>query len=425
MAPGSYYDPEAEPGLAAATAALMREGTSGRTSSQISQQLEVMAATFNISTNAASPDATISGSCLTDQATKLIDLALDVVLHPAFAEDEVARFKTRMRAQLTQLRANPGYLAAEVFSRAVFGAHPAARMGLTPESLDRITRDDLIQFHRAHYVPEGALLAIAGNVSMLQARLVLETKLAAWKKPPVIVSAGVANPPPIEGPKVYFVARPNSVQTNLIVGTQAVERTNPDYDALIVMNKIIGGGPTGRLFIHLREEKGYTYGAASGLTALAYRGDWQAATNVRTEVTEPALTDLLNEIRQLRDVRVDDQELSDAKRSLVARFALDLESAGQLLAFSVDRWRYQAAGRLFRPVRRTDQRGDGGTGSVRRGKVSGSRSAADRGRRRSREDRGAAQETRPRRDPGYGRKTGEFSGPEVGTAPTPWRLDAA
>jgi len=77
------------------------------------------------------------------------------------------------------------------------------------------------------------------------------------------------------------------------------------------MNKIIGGGPTGRLFIHLREEKGYTYGASSGLTATAYRGDWQAATNVRTEVTEPALIELLDEIRQLRDVRVEDQELSD------------------------------------------------------------------------------------------------------------------
>ena len=91
------------------------------------------------------------------------------------------------------------------------------------------------------------------------------------------------------------------MQTNLIVGTQAIERTNPDYDVLQVMNKVIGGGPTGRLFLHLREDKGYTYGASSALDARQYRGDWAASTNVRTEVTEPALRDLLDEIRQLRD----------------------------------------------------------------------------------------------------------------------------
>jgi len=338
---GGYYDPADEPGLAGVVAALMREGTAARTSSQISQQLEVMAATLAVGASSASPDATVSGSCLTDQAAKLIDLATDIVLHPSFPEDELARFKQRTRAQLAQQRANPGFLAAEMFSRALYGTHPAARMGLTADALDRITRDDLVQFHKAHYIPDGALLAVAGDVSMLQARMVLEGKLAAWKKPTVVVSTKVADPAPIEGPKVYFVARPNSVQTNLIVGSQAVERTDPDYDALVVMNKIIGGGPTGRLFIHLREEKGYTYGASSGLSTPPYRGEWRAATNVRTEVTEPALTDLLDEIRQLRDVPVSDQELSDAKRSLIAQYALELESPAQLLGLSVSRWRYK------------------------------------------------------------------------------------
>jgi zinc protease len=338
---GGYHDPETEPGLAGVTAALMREGTATRSSSQISQQLEVMAATLNVGAGTASPEATMSGSCLTDQAAKLIDLAVDVLLHPSFPDEEIARFKARTRAQLAQQRANPGFLAAEMFSRAVYGSHPAARMGLTAEALDRITRDDLVQFHRAHYIPDGALLAISGDVSMLQARLALEGKLAAWKTPAVTVTTSVVDPPPIAGPKVYFVARPNSVQTNLIVGTQAVERTNPDYDALVVMNKIIGGGPTGRLFIHLREEKGYTYGASSGLTSPGYRGEWRAATNVRTDVTEPALRDLLDEIRQLRDVPVTDEELSDAKRSLIAEYALELESPAELLGLSINRWRYK------------------------------------------------------------------------------------
>ena len=338
---GGYYDPAEEPGLAGVTAALMREGTAAKTSSEISQQLEVMAASLAIGAGTSSPEATIGGSSLTDQATKLLDLAVDVLLHPAFPEEELARYKQRARAQLTQQRANPGFLAAEMFSRAVYGTHPAARMGLTVDALNRITRDELVEFHRRHYIPGRAVLAVSGDVSMLQARTLLEGKLAGWKNPSTVVTTAVTDPAPISGPKIFFIARPNAVQTNLIVGTQAIERTNPDYDALVVMNKIVGGGPTGRLFIHLREEKGYTYGASSGLVAPLYRGEWQASTNVRTEVTGAALSDLLDEIRQIREVPVTDEELADAKRSLSAQYALELESPAQLLALSVNRWRYK------------------------------------------------------------------------------------
>ena len=97
---------------------------------------------------------------------------------------------------------------------------------------------------------------------MADARKLVESRLGAWKKAGVGMPA-VTDPMPISGSKIYFIARPSSVQTNLTVGLQAIERTSPDYDRLQVMNRILGGGPTGRLFLHLREEKGYTYGAYS------------------------------------------------------------------------------------------------------------------------------------------------------------------
>ena len=225
-----------------------------------------MAATLNASA-ANSTEATIAGSCLSDQAARLIDLAADVLLHPSFPDEEVARFKQRTRATLTQQRANPNFLAAEMFSRAVYGNHPAARISPTPAALDRLTRNDLVDFHRTHYRPDGAVLAVAGDVSMLQARLVAEAKLGGWAKPAVAANTTVPEPAPVETSKIYFVGRPASVQTNLIVGSQAIERTNADYDVLSVMNKIVGGGPTGRLFLHLREDKGYTYGASSAIDA--------------------------------------------------------------------------------------------------------------------------------------------------------------
>jgi len=336
---GGYYDPAYQPGLASFVATLMREGTKSRTSEQLSQQLEVMAATLTVSAGTGL-EATVNGSCLTDQFETLLDISADVVMHPTFPDSELTAFKQRMRAQLTQQRGNPGFLAAELFGRVVYGTHPASRLSPTVASLDATSPEALSAFHRVRYVPDHAGMAIAGDISPAEARKLVEAKLGAWTKSGAAAPT-VSDPAELKGPVIAFIARPNSVQTNLIVGTQAIARTNPDYDVLQVMNKIIGGGPTGRLFIHLREEKGYTYGASSSLSASLFRGDWSASTSVRSEVTEPALRDLLAEVAQLRDQPVSDQELADAKRSMIASFALSLESPVQLLNYHVTSWRYK------------------------------------------------------------------------------------
>jgi zinc protease len=337
---GGYYDPADRPGLATFTAALMREGTGTRTSNEISRQLEVMAASLAVGAGASSTEATLTGSCLSDQFDLLLDLAADVLLHPSFPDAELARYKQRTRSGFAQQRSNPGFLAGEMFSRAIYGTHPAGRVSPSAGALDKTTREALVEFHKTRYVPDRAALAIAGDISMAESRALVEAKLADWAKAGV-AGLGVSDPKPTSGAGIYFIARPNSVQTNLIVGTQAIERTSPDFDVLSVMNKVVGGGPTGRLFLHLREEKGYTYGASSTLVAPVYRGAWQAATNVRTEVTEPALNDLLAEIRRLRDEPIPEQELNDAVRSMVAEYALELESPTQLLNLNVISWRFK------------------------------------------------------------------------------------
>jgi predicted Zn-dependent peptidase len=336
---GGYFDPTDHPGLAMFTAAQMREGTATRTSEQISTELERIAASVTVSAGLSSQDGVVSASCLTEHFGQVLDLAADVLLNPTFPDAELARYKTQQRAQLTQMRSSPAFLAAERFSQVVYGDHPAARVSPTPASLEKTTREALAAFHKAHYAPDFAILAISGDISMAEARKLIEAKLGAWKKAG-IARPEVTEPKPIDKPGVFLVARPNSVQTDLTVGTQSITRTSPDYFALTVLNKVIGGGPTGRLFVHLREEKGYTYGAYSNLGALAYRGTWQASTQVRTDVTRPALTDLLDEIRQIREARIPDKEFLDNKRSIVAGFALDLESAQSVLSNYVIRYRY-------------------------------------------------------------------------------------
>jgi predicted Zn-dependent peptidase len=336
---GGYFDPAGQIGLGSYTATLMREGTKTRTSPQISEALEAMSATLNVGTGLSSVNTSIGGSALTENLDALMDLAADILLNPAFSAEEWDRLKTRTKAGLQQQRTQPGFLAAETFTRVVFGDHPAGRITTTATMLDAMTPASMAEFHRTRYVPDHAALAFAGDISLAEARKLVESKLGAWKKAGV-AKASVTEPPPPGPSKVYLIARPGSVQTTLNVGTQSMTRTDPDYIPLTVANRVLGG-TMGRLFRHLREEKGYTYGVGSGFSAPLHRGSWQASTSVRTEVTEPALTDLMAEIAELRNTPIPEKELADAKRALVASFALSLENPSQVLGYYIDSWVYR------------------------------------------------------------------------------------
>ncbi len=336
---GGYYDPPEQVGLAEFTAAMAREGTTSRSSTAIAEQLERLAATLTITAGLSSEDATLSASSLTEHSDVLLDLAADVLLNPTFADAEFARYKTQRRAQLIQQRAQPSFLAQERFSIVMAGDHPDGRVAPTVATLDKTTREDLVSFHGTRYIPDHAVIAVAGDISMAAAMKKITARFGGWKKAGA-PAPQVSDPAVLNKAGVFLVERPSSVQTNLVVGTQAIKRTDPDYYALTVLNKVIGGGPTGRLFRHLREAKGYTYGAYSSVEALRFRGVWAANTEVRTEVTDAALTDLLDELRQVRDVPVPAKELADAKRSLVAAFALTLESPQTLLNNAVTVYRY-------------------------------------------------------------------------------------
>ena len=335
---GGYYDAPSMTGLSNYTAQMMREGTKTRTSQQISQALETMAATLFVTGSVAGPSAGMSGGALSEHFADVFDLGADILLNPSFPAEEWDRLKTRAKAGLIQQRTQPGFLATEMFSKVIYGDHPASRNSATPASLDAITRDAMVEAHRTRFVPDHAVIAFAGDITLADARKLVETKLGAWKKSGA-AKPEVTNPPAAPAAKVYLVTRPSSVQTNLIVGGQSMTRTDPDYITLTVANRVLGGA-MGRLFRHLREEKGYTYGVGSGFSATRHTGSWQASTAVRTDVTDPALTDLLNDIASMRDTPVPADELMDAKRAIVAGFALSLQTPEQVLNYYLDSWTY-------------------------------------------------------------------------------------
>lgn len=336
---GGYYDPADAPGLAGFTASMMLEGTATRTSQQIAQEQETMASSVMVSASGAGETANLMVSSLADNFDKTLDLAVDILLNPSFPDAELTRYKTRQKAQLVQMRMIPQFLAMERYSRVIYGDHPNSRVMPTAESVDKTTHDALSAFHRAHYVPDQAIVAIVGDITLADARKKIEARFGAWKKAGATVPP-VQDPAPIGPGKVYLIDRANSVQTSLIVGTQAINRTSPDYDVMSLLNAIIGGGPTGRLFLNLREEKGWTYGAYSNVSAPRFRGDWSAQTEIKGEVTEQAVREILNEVNRTRTEPIPDKEFLDKKRSLVASFALSLETPAAILSNYITSRRY-------------------------------------------------------------------------------------
>lgn len=333
---GPIYEPAGMPGVANVTAQMLREGTKTRSSVQIAEQAALLGAEISASSNFGSSATVINISGLSDNFDQWFSLATDVLLNPTFPSDELDRLKQRMKAQLRQQRANPNFLSVERFNKAVYGSHPAAVVSATNASIDAMTPAMLQKWHDERYAPQNTILGIEGDVKAAEIVPKLERAFAGWKKTDA-KEVLPENPKAVPEKRVILVDRPNSVQTTVVLGNIAIDRRDPDYVALNVANHILGGGTTGRLFLNLREEKGYTYGVYSSLTALKYPGPWRAGGDVRTEVTEGAMTEFYKEFQRMRDERVPAGELDEAKRAIVASFALSLESPTELLGDEIVR----------------------------------------------------------------------------------------
>ena len=336
---GALFEPAGMAGLASITAQMLREGTSTKTSLQIAEEIDRLGASVSAGASFGSPDVVLNAAGLSDNFDTWFTIASEMLLQPSFPADELEKLKQRMRVQLREQRSGANFLLNERFNRAVYGDHPAAKVSATAESLDALTRETLVQWHRERFVPQNAILGIAGDVRAKDLLAKLEKRLAGWKKTE-LQPTWPAHPVAANARKVLLVHRPNSVQTTVALGNIAIDRRSADYPAMIVMNDVIGGGASARLFLNLREEKGYTYGVYSDFSALRYPGPWRAGGNMRTDVTDGALVEFFKEIRRIRDESVPSKELDESKRSIVASFALSLEQPSRVLNFAITRKLY-------------------------------------------------------------------------------------
>jgi zinc protease len=330
---GSLF--EDKPGVASLTASQLTEGTTTKTSQQLTDATEKIGA--NLNSGASGEKASISVSGLNENTDELIALLADVLLHPSFPEDRLNRAKFRQAAGIAQMRTNPDFLASQATARIFYGDTPYGKGSPSAPQIQAITAADLRAYYEKMYRPNGAILAITGDVNAKDIVGKFEKALGGWKPSsgaePALPTANFA---PKEKAAIYLIDRPGAAQSVLTFGNLAIRRTDPDYFPLIVATRILGGGFTSRLNQNLREDKGYTYGARWNLSTGKWPGTWSGGAGVRTEVTGPAVGEFFKEFARIQNETVPTAELEQAKRSIIGNFALTLESPAQMLSRTVD-----------------------------------------------------------------------------------------
>jgi zinc protease len=325
---GDAHDPVGLPGLADMLTGLLTEATQSRTSREIADEVARLGATLQA--GASSDYTTVAASSLTTFSDEILELMADVALRPVFPENEVELTKQNTKESLKQQRAQPSFLASEMVARVMYGDHPYSVTSPTPEAIDATTREKLIEFHRAKFVPNNAVLVVAGDVEPDSLLPRIEGLFGSWQ--PGEVAANEFPAPPVRTARAaYVVDRPGSAQANIVLANSGITRTSPDYFPMLVMHTVLGANASSRLFMNLREEKGYTYGAYSSLDARRTAGTFRATAEVRTSVTGDSLKEFFYELDRIRREPVSEKELADAKSYLTGVFPIRLETQEGLI----------------------------------------------------------------------------------------------
>ncbi|RMF80453.1 MAG: insulinase family protein [Chloroflexi bacterium] len=310
-------------GLEGLTASLLTRGTETRSAQDIAQTIEQVGGAVGAS---ASNDALQAGAfALIEDAPLAFELLGDIVMNPTFPEDELENARARSLQGLQFALADPGSLANRAFTRTLYGNHPYGNV-TTERSLNSITRRDIQQFYAQHVNPETAFLIIAGDITTDEAMALAEETFGSLEAPRSGSPRRIPDPRPPNRTEIVLVDRPGSQQTNFIIGNLAAPGNDPNLYNLRVMNELLGGGFSSRLFGNIREDKGYAYSIGSGLSLGVEEGTFIIRTSVRNENAADALREILLEVENLQMTEVPEDELQRTKDGLVGSFALGLET---------------------------------------------------------------------------------------------------
>jgi zinc protease len=325
---GNVNEAEDEVWLADLMGDLMREGTTSRSSSQIS--LEAARMGGGVSVGVSPDELSVIGSALSEAAAGLVRLIADLAINPAFPPSELERLRASRLRSLAVQKSQPQSLALERFHAVLYPGHPYGRVFPSEEMLSGYTVDQLKRFHEQHVGAARAHLFIVGRVDAREMESVVRQAFADWR-------AGTA--PALNVPaaaqttrRIHVVDRPGAVQSSMYVGLPVIDPSHPDYVPLQVTNMLLGGAFASRITRNIREDKGYTYSPFSNVSTRYRTGYWAEIADVTTAVTGPALREIFSEIERLRAEPPPAEELRGIQNYMAGTFTLQASSRGGVLA---------------------------------------------------------------------------------------------
>ena len=323
---GTYYDPPGKEGLSAMVGELLTKGTPTRDAEQLAAEIEGVGGT--ISASSGDDFLTISTDGLSDHADLAFALLGDVARRATFPDQELELARTRFLSALAVELSRAENVATRAFQREVYGRNPYGR-NTSVESLKAITRTDVVNFAGRRIRPGGALLVVAGDITLPKAQELATRAFGTWSGAAAAAPAAPA-PPTKRSTDILLVNRPGSVQANIVIGNTTFLPTDTGYYPARIATHVLGGGSDSRLFTILREQKSWTYGSYAALRRYRGLGYWSATFEGRTEVTDSALVELLHQIDRVRTELIPDSELTAAKGFLVGSFPLTIETPRQI-----------------------------------------------------------------------------------------------
>jgi zinc protease len=324
---GAAQDPADKPGVAQMVATLLDQGTSTKSSEDIANLVESSGGL--IGTGAGNELSFVNSGVIKDRFNELMALMAEMVEQPAFSQGELDRQKSQAMSGMQVRYEDPDFVADVVYDRLIYGFHPYGRPpGGTPDSLAKLTRNDLVAFHRTWFVPNNALLAIVGDLSSEEMFAGAEKAFGSWARKDVPAQTQADPPPPTR--RVVVIDKPGAVQTEIRAGHLTLPRTSPDWLNLELLIRVLGGEGANRLFNELRTDRGLTYGASADLQTFKFAGGFVASTNTRTEATGEALRVLVDQMWRLQREPVRQGELRGVKDYYSGSFPLTVETPGAI-----------------------------------------------------------------------------------------------
>lgn len=335
---GSRFEADAKAGLASLTGALLDSGTVKRNSQQIAEAIEAAGGHLG-----SFGDYQLSGVAVTLLSRDIglgLEVGSDILLHAIFPEDKARQEIERRVAQIRARLDEPRIKASDVFNEIVFEGSPQHRPAIGYEhTVENLTRSDVEDFFRRFYAPQNTLLAIVGDIDKNAVRDRVEATFGKWEPGAMIETPSVPRPHRRTPPLTKFVYAPKE-QVNIFIGHVGVDRKNPDYYSLLVLDTIMGSSPgfTSRIPRVLRDEQGLAYSTFSNITASASLdpGRFVAYIGTAPENLGRAIVGLRNEIQRIVDEPVTAEELEVAQLYLTGSFVFRFQRSAQIADFLVE-----------------------------------------------------------------------------------------